>query len=332
MNKLIDNLPYITKDLEEKGLFAYLVWTNQKRKSGWKIRKYISICNAPSIWAKMKEGDQNKPILFLKGRIFASREDIDMYLKSHEYNEFCKINKVAPLTIGSDDIIIDEDNFESFEDLIMKDYSKTVLKEAISLSDLEKDLHYSVTSSRGKKNGLKVGGKKNGNSSSIHHNLRSQYSKILSCPSKLLDVSNFGKTIDKTHGRILDKIRDRARIEKCIVIDDFPLISTNLQSFERAIRFLGSPEYEKYVPLFSEAELNRRRETKSSAASGGNKRGRKPTKLKTLIADPSSLPLPASPKDCGPSICQCESVFPSVEQGNVSVDQQNGHKRSIQCS
>ncbi len=79
--------------------------------------------------------------------------------------------------------------------------------------------------------------------------LRDQFLLVQNTPSRLIDVSRFGDSMHHQSGRILDRVRHGERIAKCVVLSDlFPVISDNLQSFERAMAALGS----RYLPRVAE--------------------------------------------------------------------------------
>jgi len=244
MNKLIDNLPYIVSDLEKKGQYAHIVKKESKSKNPstktpLKIKRYLSLCDAPSIWDKIPSGEE-KPIIFLGLRIFCTSQIAIEYLNCKEYVEYCKDKDITPLTYDQLTALntIKEEDYPEHEALIAREYSKSLDQKTVSISDVEEVLEKVRNQDKSKK--------------STKKNLSRQYAKIQSCPSKVLDVSSFGKTMDKTYGKVLDKIRDKTRIKRCISIAGFPVISDNIQSFERAMNMLG-PQYSAYVAMFRDA-------------------------------------------------------------------------------
>lgn len=86
-----------------------------------------------------------------------------------------------------------------------------------------------------------------------HLTLREQFAQVQNTPSRVVDVSNFEDTIQLQRGRILDRLKHAVRIGKCTALPDrFPIISDNIQSFERAMRALG-PKYQERVAEFRTA-------------------------------------------------------------------------------
>lgn len=242
MSKLFDNLPYKIQELESKGEYAYIMRRETKKKPSTrtllKVVRTLTLCDGPRVWEKIAEGNE-LPVFVQRLRIFCTPDIIEDYLNSPEYKEYQTSHNLPLETVDSvkSDIITDK-NYEEYETVILKEYSSSIERNEVSLSDIENTLNLVKKTAKGK-------GEKN---------LKTQYSKILSCPSKVIDVSNFGKTMDKKYGRILDRVRDKARISKCKSINStFPIISDNIHGFERAMNTLG-PEFMKYISQFNECQ------------------------------------------------------------------------------
>lgn len=71
--------------------------------------------------------------------------------------------------------------------------------------------------------------------------LRDQFVLVQKTPSRVIDVSSFGDTMQHQKGRVLDRMKNESRIAQCVSLPDlFPVISDNVQGFERAMASLGS--------------------------------------------------------------------------------------------
>ncbi len=71
--------------------------------------------------------------------------------------------------------------------------------------------------------------------------LRDQFILVQNTPSRVIDVSNYGDTMQHQRGKMLDRVKHSERISKCTVLGDlFPVISDNVAGFERAMSSLGA--------------------------------------------------------------------------------------------
>lgn len=82
--------------------------------------------------------------------------------------------------------------------------------------------------------------------------LRDQFALVQNTPSRVIDVSGFGDTMQHQRGRVLDRVRHTDRIAQCTALPDlFPVISDNVAGFERAMVALGP----RYAPRISEFKV-----------------------------------------------------------------------------
>lgn len=91
--------------------------------------------------------------------------------------------------------------------------------------------------------------------------LRDQFVQVKDTPSRVIDVSDYMKSMQHQKGRVLDRVRHGERIAKCTSLSNlFPIISDNLQAFERAMNTLGS-RYASRVVEFREVHGQKLKET-----------------------------------------------------------------------
>lgn len=84
----------------------------------------------------------------------------------------------------------------------------------------------------------------------VQTTLREQFSLIQNTPSRVIDVSSFGDTMQHQRGRVLDRVKHAARLAQCTSLPDlFPIVSDNVPGFERAMATLG-PRYTARVEEF----------------------------------------------------------------------------------
>lgn len=83
-----------------------------------------------------------------------------------------------------------------------------------------------------------------------HVTLREQFALVQNTPSRVIDVSGFGDTMQHQKGRMLDRVKHATRLSQCTCLGDlFPIVSDNIPAFERAMAVLG-PRYASKVVEF----------------------------------------------------------------------------------
>lgn len=83
--------------------------------------------------------------------------------------------------------------------------------------------------------------------------LRDQLALVQNTPSRVIDVSGFGDTMQHQRGKFLDRMRHTERISQCTSLPDlFPIVSDNFPAFERAMTALGG----RYLSRIGEFKIS----------------------------------------------------------------------------
>lgn len=239
------DLPYKIEKLFNTGQYAYLGRTMGRKTKISKLRllRNVTLCDGPSLWHMLSEKPAGREYaFFVRLRLFATREMVDEYLASPELQNYCSSkSQEIPPSLKDDDIIITKDNYtsEEVQTLIFEEYKKMLLHK-----DSVDDLMNHLTSEDQQQAACLSDDKKKKKRAQL--TLKQQLMLIQSTPSRVIDVSNFGETMKHQKGKILERLQHSARISKCVELgQDFPIISDNIPSFERAMNSLGPRYYSK---------------------------------------------------------------------------------------
>lgn len=268
------DLPYRIEQLARDGRYAYLAFSTPRvihttateggipssnNSTKLRVLRYVNLCDGPSLWTT----DSCKEYAFYVAlRLFATPSIVKNYLSSPEVASFCHATG-NPIPKEDDGVIITESSYleDTALEITRKEYDMIVhskngggslenLEEMVcqlqgidSLESLDKPRRRI----RRKKDEevpavvMPVEEKEGPKKKTTRVTLREQFIMVQNTPSRVIDVSTYGDTMQHQRGKILDRVRNAERISQCTSLSDlFPIISDNIPAFERALSALGS--------------------------------------------------------------------------------------------
>jgi hypothetical protein len=250
----IADLPYRIEKLAKDGQYAYLalplprkVPTDKPTKL--RVLRNVNLCDGPTLW-ESKDGNASYnfyPTL----RLFATPEMVEMYLKGPEVASYCAANGTELPVLKDGDLVISKDKFMSDEvNAMMRSEYSGMLKsreDNLSIESLEELVCQlqgvdSLEPAK-KEEGHELKPKKRKSRATLCE----QFVLVQNTPSRTIDVSKFGDSMQNQSGKVLDRVKHGERIAQCISLGLFPIISDNVAAFKRAINVLGSRHQSRIV-------------------------------------------------------------------------------------
>ncbi len=261
------------------------------RSTRLRVLRRVTLCDGPGLWDSLRVKSPDPYAFYVELRLFATRIMVEDYLASPELASYCQLTSKAPPTLNEGDMVITEQTYlseaavkitksEYARNLQSRDYHSSIERLEAMVCQLQgiDSLESLAAPKRGRKKAAVTPNKtpcilNEGVECSEPEGiipaqpavmanvvvkkrkskvtLRDQFVLVQNTPSRIIDVSNFGDTMQHQRGRILDRVKHAERIAQCTVLPDFfPVISDNIPGFERAMSSLGSSRYAQKVEEF----------------------------------------------------------------------------------
>lgn len=262
------DLPYRIGELAARGEYAYLARGKSKDDSlpgKLRVLRDVNLCDGPTLWDSITSDEPCG--FYVELRLFGTRSIVEDYLASPELASYCAASGAIPHSLPPLDdsrlLVITPENYlsEDVSEITAREYREMVLARdtRLSIESLEQmvceirgvDSIDSICAPRrrlGKAKKPEGAGvvRTRGNKGT----LRDQFVLVKRTPSRVIDVSAYGDTMQHQRGRVLDRVKHADRVAQCTALQDlFPIVSDNVAGFERAMSALG-PLYAAKVSEF----------------------------------------------------------------------------------